>query len=128
VADQGHACQAALCARDEGPKHSASRENRQHPSSGDRIRTFTIATTDANELPAPIHNRMPVILAPAEYDRWLSTAEPDPRDLLRPFAAEPMMMWPISTRVNSPANDDASIMQPVKEICSPSPDTRSRNR
>jgi len=39
--------------------------------------------------------------------------EPDPRDLLRPFPAELMTMWPISTRVNKPENDDPSIIEPV---------------
>ncbi len=73
---------------------------------------FAVITTDANELVADIHDRMPVILRPADYDRWLGT-EPDPRDLLRPFPAEVMRMWPISTRVNSPRNDDPSLLEPV---------------
>ena len=64
-------------------------------------RTFAIITTDANELVAEIHDRMPLILAPTDYVRWLSD-EADPRDLMRPFPAEPMRMWPISTRVNKP--------------------------
>ena len=55
-----------------------------------------------------IHDRMPLILAPADYTRWLSD-EPDPGDLMRPFPAEPMRMWPISTRVNKPENDDPTI-------------------
>jgi putative SOS response-associated peptidase YedK len=55
---------------------------------------------------------MPLILKPDDYDRWLSE-EPDPRDLLRPFAAEPMRIWPISTRVNKPENDDPSLLEPV---------------
>ena len=45
--------------------------------------------------------------------RWLSD-EPDPRDLMRPFPAEPMRMWPISTRVNKPENDDPSIVEPIE--------------
>jgi putative SOS response-associated peptidase YedK len=45
---------------------------------------------------------MPAILTPDSYDRWLGD-EPDPRDLMISFPAEPMRMWPISTRVNSPA-------------------------
>ena len=77
------------------------------------IRTFAIITTDANELVADIHNRMPVILAPGDYVRWLSD-EPDPRDLMRSFAAGVMRMWPISTRVNKPENDDPSIVEPVE--------------
>jgi hypothetical protein len=62
---------------------------------------------------AQIHNRMPLILAPNDYVRWLSD-EPDPSDLLRPFPAGPMRMWPISTRVNKPENDDPSILEPIK--------------
>jgi putative SOS response-associated peptidase YedK len=74
-------------------------ENWQEPSSGEWIRTFVIITTDANELVAQIHDRMPLILLSSDYVRWLSE-EADPRDLLQPFPAEPMRMWPISTRVN----------------------------
>jgi putative SOS response-associated peptidase YedK len=74
---------------------------------------FAIITTDANELVADIHDRMPVILAPDDYGRWLGE-EPDPRDLMRPFPAELMRMWPISTRVNKPENDDPSIVEPIE--------------
>jgi putative SOS response-associated peptidase YedK len=41
--------------------------------------------------------------------------EPDPRDSMRPFPAEPMRMWPISTRVNEPENDDPSIVEPIEQ-------------
>ena len=58
-------------------------ENWQEPVSGEWIRTFAIITTDANALVADIHDRMPVILAPGDYARWLGD-EPDPRDLMRP--------------------------------------------
>ena len=40
--------------------------------------------------------------------------EPNPSDLMRPFPAEPMRMWPISTRVNKPENDDPSIVEPIE--------------
>jgi putative SOS response-associated peptidase YedK len=56
-----------------------------------------------------------IVLLPQDYDRWLSALDPDPRDLLVPYRAEPMMMWPISTRVNKPGNDDASILERVNE-------------
>jgi putative SOS response-associated peptidase YedK len=88
-------------------------ENWKEPASGEWIRTFAVVTTDANELVAEIHDRMPVILAPADYARWLGE-EADPRDLMRPFPAGPMRMWPISTRVNKPENDDQSIVEPVE--------------
>ncbi len=86
--------------------------NWKEPASGESVRTFAIITTDANELVAEIHDRMPVILAPADDVRWLGE-EPDPRDLMRPFPAALMRMWPISTRVNKPENDDASIVEPI---------------
>lgn len=57
---------------------------------------------------------MPAILKPESYDRWLSL-EPDPRDLLITYASEPMTMWPISTRVNKPENDDPSLLDRAKE-------------
>jgi hypothetical protein len=56
---------------------------------------------------------MPVVIAPEDYTRWLSTLEPDARNLLVPYPAEPMTMWPISTRVNKPENDDGSILDRV---------------
>jgi hypothetical protein len=56
---------------------------------------------------------MPVILAPRDCVRWLSEG-PDPRDLMRPFPAELMRMWPISARVNKPENDDPSIFEPIE--------------
>ncbi len=89
--------------------------NWKDPTLGEWVRTFAIITTDANELVADIHDRMPLILAPGAYARWLSD-EPDPRDLMRPFPTEPMRMWPISTRVNKPENDEASILDPITTL------------
>ena len=77
------------------------------------IRTFAIITTDANELVAEIHDRMPLIIAPSDYERWLSD-DADPGDLMQPFPAEPMRMWPISTRVNKLENDDPSVVEPIE--------------
>jgi putative SOS response-associated peptidase YedK len=88
-------------------------ENWQRPGTEEWVRSFCVLTTDANVLVAEIHDRMPVILAPEAYDRWLANAEPDPRDLLVPFPAEPMTMWPISIKVNKPDNDDAAILERV---------------
>jgi putative SOS response-associated peptidase YedK len=87
-------------------------ENWRDPTSGEWVRTFCILTTRANALVRPIHHRMPLILHPLDYGRWLSD-EPDPRDLLEPFPAEPITLWPVSTRVNSPKNDDPSVIEPM---------------
>lgn len=88
-------------------------ENWKDLASGEWIRTFAIITTDANELVAEIHNRMPLILRPDDYTRWLSD-EPDPSDLMMPFPSEPIRMWSISTRVNKPENDDPSILEQIE--------------
>jgi putative SOS response-associated peptidase YedK len=86
-------------------------ENWKSPT-GEWVRTFAIITTDSNELVGQIHDRMPVILRRADYERWLGTGA-DPRDLLRPFESEALRIWRTSTRVNKPENDDASILDEV---------------
>ena len=87
-------------------------ENWKSPVAGEWIRTFCIITTPANVMVSRIHDRMPLILAPADAGRWLS-AEKNPADLLRSYPSADMRMWPISTRVNSPDNDDPSILEPI---------------
>jgi putative SOS response-associated peptidase YedK len=77
------------------------------------VRTFTILTTAPNALVAPLHDRMPVILAPGDHDRWLGD-EPDPADLIRPYAGDDMVAWPVSTRVNKADNDAAAILDRVE--------------
>ena len=77
------------------------------------LETFTIPTTDPNQLMEPVHNRMPVILSPADYDRWLDPGDParPPVDLLRPFPAEEMRCWPVSDRVGNVRNNDPQLLQ-----------------
>ncbi|MFL5172532.1 MAG: hypothetical protein ACJ8CX_18005, partial [Microvirga sp.] len=48
------------------------------------------------------------------YGRWLALGADGP-DLLQPFPSDPMAIWPISTRVNSPKNDDADLLEPFAE-------------
>ena len=88
-------------------------ESRTDKETGTISRSFAIITTEANELVSEIHDRMPVIIAPVDYERWLSTLDPDPRDLLAPYPSEPMAIWPISAKVNSPRNDTPDITDPV---------------
>jgi putative SOS response-associated peptidase YedK len=83
-------------------------ENWKNPKTGQWERTFAIVTVPSNDLVGLIHNRMPAILEPKSYQRWLGS-ETDPHGLLITYPSEPMTMWPISTRVNSPDNDDASL-------------------
>lgn len=87
-----------------------------HSSDGSSIRSCTIVTTLPNQLMAPIHNRMPVILQPADYSEWIDPAARSPESLKRmiqPFPAELMDAHPVSTLVNSPANDRAECIAPV---------------
>jgi len=90
-------------------------ENWQKPGGDEWVPSFAVITTTANELVQDIHDRMPVIIPKDAYDRWLSAIEPDPRDLLVPFPADLMTMWPISTRVNKADNDDPGILEPFEE-------------
>jgi putative SOS response-associated peptidase YedK len=80
------------------------------------LETFTILTTDPNELMEPVHNRMPVILEPKDYDRWLDTdpGERTPVELMRPFPAELMRSWPVNDRVGNVRNNDAELLEPAE--------------
>jgi len=82
------------------------------PKNGEPLESFTILTTDANEVLEPVHNRMPVILEPKDYKRWMEPASPErlPVDLLRPFPAERMTAWPVSERVGNVRNNDAELL------------------
>lgn len=83
---------------------------------GRPLHTFTILTTDANAFMAPIHNRMPVIVRPEDYALWLSPGEAPAaalREVFAPFDAGQMAACPVSTRVNRPAEDDASLITPL---------------
>ena len=89
-------------------------ENWKNPNTGEWERTFAIITVPSNQLLAKIHNRMPAILEPRSYKRWLGLV-PNPHDLLLTYPPDPMTMWPISTRVNKPENDDPSLLDRAKE-------------
>lgn len=83
-------------------------------SGAEPIRSFTIIVTDANELLQPIHDRMPVILAPEDHDLWLKGDPDDAQALLRPFPAEVLRAYEVSTRVNAPQNDDPGCIEPLE--------------
>ena len=80
------------------------------------VESCTIVTTDANELTAPLHARMPVILKPRDYAVWLDAGTPNVdvlQSLLRPYPLDQMSVYPIGTRVNSPSNDDPDCIRPL---------------
>jgi putative SOS response-associated peptidase YedK len=82
---------------------------------GHALDTFSIITTEPNDLLKSVHNRMPVILAPEDYDRWLAPGDPThlPIDLLKPLPAERMRMWPIHKHIGNVQNDGVELIQPL---------------
>jgi len=85
------------------------------------VRSFTILTCAPNALMRTLHERMPVILPPAAYARWLDPAPLEPAELLPllvPFPAEALEAYPVSLAVNNPRNQGAELMQPTS---SPTP-------
>lgn len=77
------------------------------PESRSPLDTFTILTTTPNGVMEGLHHRMPVVLTPETYDRWLDRryGATEVQDLLKPCADEVLVTWPVSPLVNSPAND-----------------------
>jgi putative SOS response-associated peptidase YedK len=78
--------------------------------------TCAILTTEPNDVAKPIHDRMPVILDPADYTLWLDpavTVAAEVRPLLRPFPAGLMTAFPVTTAVNNPAFDDPACLTPA---------------
>lgn len=85
---------------------------RWKPEAGEPLETFTVLTTDPNELVVPMHNRMPVILEPKDYGRWLDTSDPElPLDLLRPYPAEMMQAWPAAKDVGNVRFDRPELLE-----------------
>jgi putative SOS response-associated peptidase YedK len=83
--------------------------------SGNWLQSFTIVTTEANELMSSIHTRMPVILHPRDYDRWLTreTAHQPPIDLLRPYESEAMRMTEANPLVGNVRNNGPEMLEPA---------------
>jgi putative SOS response-associated peptidase YedK len=83
---------------------------------GSLVKSCTIITTEPNELTGIIHNRMPVILHPREYAKWLDPSPQTPeqlKPLIKPFPADLMDAYPVSTLVNTPANDMPELVVPA---------------
>jgi putative SOS response-associated peptidase YedK len=88
-------------------------DNWKDPVSGNWLQSFAIITTDPNELTATVHDRMPAILRPSEYDRWLARndAGRPPVDLLRPYDADKMEAHPVDPRVGNVRNNEPGLCE-----------------
>ncbi len=100
--------------RDELPFGFAGLWERWEGQGREAINSCTILTTEANEVLRPVHDRMPVILHPDDYEVWLGA---DARELelvkevLRPYPAEEMIGYPVSSSINSPRNQGAELVE-----------------
>jgi putative SOS response-associated peptidase YedK len=86
---------------------------------GEILDTCTIVTTDANTRLQRVHDRMPLIVPPQHYARWLDPRRDDVAELIVPFPAEEMAYYPVSARVNSVQHDDASLIVHVEPAGAP---------
>ena len=90
---------------------------------GGELHSCTVITTGPNELMADLHDRMPVILAPEDYAQWLGTGkDADAKEieqllhLIRPFEAELMEAYPVSTKVNTPMREGSELIEALPGV------------
>jgi putative SOS response-associated peptidase YedK len=90
-------------------------ESWKDKSTGKSLETYTIITTDPNPLMEPFHNRMPAIVKPDDYERWMAPADPArlPVDLLRPYPEEEMRAWKVARDVGNTRNDNPALIEPL---------------
>jgi putative SOS response-associated peptidase YedK len=90
-------------------------------SKGVLLWSFTILTTAANATMRALHERMPVVLDPADWPVWLGEAEGDPTDLMRPAGDDVLRLWPVSRAVNSVRNNGAALLDRIDDPDAPPP-------
>lgn len=104
-----------ICDESEKPFAFAGLWEQWHDKANEStIESFTIVTTEANEAVKPLHERMPVILPEDNYDAWLNNdlSLDDQITLLQPYPYD-LKVYPVSKKVNSPANNDPSLLKPA---------------
>ena len=87
-------------------------------AAGTELLTFTVITTDPNEVVQPLHDRMPVIIPEMDYDRWLQPGDPErpPIDLLRADDADKMTAWRVDKAVGNVKNDRPELIEPASAV------------
>ena len=97
--------------RDDAPLAFAGLWDAWKGPDGQWLQSFSIVTTEANELMSSVHTRMPVILHPRDYSRWLERdSERPPLDLLRPFKSESMAAQPCNPLVGNVKNNGPEML------------------
>lgn len=101
--------------REERPFAFAGLWDRWEDPESSVVESCTILTTDTNDLLRDLHDRMPVILNPEDYDRWLASETDDPEclsALLAPYPSERMQLWPVGMVVSNARNDVPECVRP----------------
>ena len=78
------------------------------------VRTVCLITTQANECMAPVHDRMPVIIEPQEWQDWLGAPVEAVETLVKPYTGTDLQVWPVDRRVGRTAEDGESLIQPLE--------------
>jgi putative SOS response-associated peptidase YedK len=83
---------------------------------GVRLESYAVVTTETNELLASLHDRMPLIIGPQDYDRWLDLGDSQrpPVDLLRPFDSDLMKIWRVKPDVGNVRNNRPDLIDPAE--------------
>jgi len=106
----------AIAMKDDKPYALAGLwEKWKDSKAGVDLLTFTVITTDPNEVVQPMHDRMPVIIPEREYGRWLDVSDTQrlPLDLLRPFDSDKMTAWKVDKAVGNVKNDNPELIEPA---------------
>ncbi len=113
--DEEGAKQPYYISRKDGQPFSLAGLWERWEKSGSPLETCTILTTDPNRVVEPLHNRMPVIIPPGSFEKWLDPAS-DPAgllEMLKPSPPEEMTAHPVSRAVNKPANNTPDLIEPA---------------
>jgi putative SOS response-associated peptidase YedK len=108
----------AIAMADDGPMVMAGLWAKwKDPKSGDEIQSCTILTTSSNKVMAELHDRMPVILATADWPKWLGEEPATDQELLailRPSPDQVLKLWPVDKKVGNVRNKGAELALPVR--------------
>lgn len=83
---------------------------------GEVVRSCCIVTAPANELMRPIHDRMPLILAPDDWQRWLAAPADQAALLIRPGRDAALQLWPVARRIGRVSEDDPGLIEPLDDL------------
>ena len=101
-----------ICLKSQAPFAMAGLWESWKTPEGEILRTCCVITTGPNTVVEPIHDRMPVIVAPQDWQRWLAAPVEEVEELIRPYVPEDMQAWPVDRRVSRTGEDDPELIKP----------------